>query len=71
MAATAYILINTEVGKGGDVAKALRRVEGVKTADSVTGPYDAIATVLKLFNQKFRMIRKSPVLPLNCSISPL
>ena len=43
MAVTAYVLIQTEVGKSGDVAEAVRRIEGVVSADDVTGPYDVIA----------------------------
>ena len=40
---TAYILIQTEMGKAGQVAKAILDVEGVRSAVSVTGPYDVIA----------------------------
>ena len=40
---TAYILIQTEVGKAGQVTKAILDVEGVRSAVSVTGPYDVIA----------------------------
>ena len=40
---TAYILIQTEVGSAGEVAKALVDVEGVRSAEGVTGPYDVIA----------------------------
>jgi DNA-binding Lrp family transcriptional regulator len=43
MAVTAYVLIQTEVGKSGDVADAVRRIEGIVSADDVTGPYDVIA----------------------------
>ena len=43
MAVTAYVLIQTEVGKSGEVAEAVRRIEGVVSADDVTGPYDVIA----------------------------
>jgi hypothetical protein len=39
---TAYILIQTEVGKAADVATQVR-VPGVAEADDVTGPYDVIA----------------------------
>jgi DNA-binding Lrp family transcriptional regulator len=39
----AYILIQTEVGKAGQVAKAVLDVEGVQSAEVVTGPYDVIA----------------------------
>jgi DNA-binding Lrp family transcriptional regulator len=39
---SAYILIQTEVGKAAGVARAARAVEGVTAADDVTGPYDVI-----------------------------
>jgi DNA-binding Lrp family transcriptional regulator len=38
----AYILIQTEVGKAADVAKAITDVKGVTLAEDVTGPYDVI-----------------------------
>jgi len=41
----AYILIETEVGKMGEVIESISRIEGVKSADLVTGLYDVIATV--------------------------
>jgi DNA-binding Lrp family transcriptional regulator len=40
---TAYILIQTEVGKAGQVAKAIMDIQEVRAADGVTGPYDVIA----------------------------
>jgi DNA-binding Lrp family transcriptional regulator len=43
MAVSAYILIQTEVGKAADVAAAVNDIEGVITAEDVTGPYDVIA----------------------------
>ena len=45
MAARAYVLIETAVGKNREVANALKQVGGVKSVDSVTGPYDIIAIV--------------------------
>ncbi len=45
MAARAYVLIETSVGKTKDVALALRKVKGVQEANAVTGPYDVIAVV--------------------------
>lgn len=42
MAITAYVLIQTEVGKAAHVASAVREIPGVVTADDVTGPYDVI-----------------------------
>jgi DNA-binding Lrp family transcriptional regulator len=43
MAVSAYILIQTEVGKAATVATQVREVDGVSSADDVTGPYDVIA----------------------------
>ena len=43
MAVSAYILIQTEVGKAADVAAAVDAISGVITAEDVTGPYDVIA----------------------------
>ena len=43
MSVSAYILIQTEVGKAADVATQVRAVPGVTEADDVTGPYDVIA----------------------------
>jgi DNA-binding Lrp family transcriptional regulator len=39
---TAYILIQTEVGKAAKVAKEIIEIEGVQQAEDVTGPYDVI-----------------------------
>jgi DNA-binding Lrp family transcriptional regulator len=38
----AYILIQTEVGKAAEVAKAIAGLPGIATAEDVTGPYDVI-----------------------------
>lgn len=43
MAVSAYILIQTEVGKAAQVAGEVAGIEGVVSADDVTGPYDVIA----------------------------
>ena len=40
---TAYILIQTEVGKAAQVAEKIVEIEGVQQAEDVTGPYDVIA----------------------------
>jgi DNA-binding Lrp family transcriptional regulator len=45
MAVKAYLLIQTEVGKAADVVEAIRSLEGVVSADDVTGPHDAIVLV--------------------------
>ncbi len=42
MVVQAYVLIQTEVGKAADVAKAIAEISGVTQADDVTGPYDVI-----------------------------
>ena len=42
MAVTAYLLIQTEVGKAAYVVEAIRGIDGVVSADDVTGPYDVI-----------------------------
>jgi DNA-binding Lrp family transcriptional regulator len=39
---TAYILIQTEVGKAAQVAKDIVDIMGVQQAQAVTGPYDVI-----------------------------
>ena len=45
MATKAFILIETAVGRGNDVIAAIQKVEGVKSVDLVTGPYDLVAIV--------------------------
>lgn len=47
MAAKAFILIETEVGKTKDAFAALQSLKGkgIKSVDMVTGPYDIIAVV--------------------------
>ncbi|SHF61242.1 AsnC family protein [Jatrophihabitans endophyticus] len=42
MAVSAYILIQTEVGKAAAVAAEIGGLTGVTTAEDVTGPYDVI-----------------------------
>jgi DNA-binding Lrp family transcriptional regulator len=39
---TAYILVQTEVGKAAQVAKDILDITGVQQAQAVTGPYDVI-----------------------------
>jgi len=43
MAAKAFVLIETAVGRSKEVAAALEQLKGVKSVDIVTGPYDIIA----------------------------
>ena len=45
MPTRAFILIETQVGKSQEVAAALRRMEGVKSADVITGTYDVISLI--------------------------
>ena len=45
MAMKAYVLIEVEVGKAGEVAEAVQKIEGVKSADTVTGHYDVVAAI--------------------------
>ncbi len=42
MVAKAFVLIETAVGRAKEVAAALEKLEGVKSVDAVTGPYDII-----------------------------
>jgi DNA-binding Lrp family transcriptional regulator len=39
---TAYILVQTAVGKAAQVARGIAEIEGVQQAEDVTGPYDVI-----------------------------
>jgi DNA-binding Lrp family transcriptional regulator len=43
MSVSAYVLIQTEVGRAATVARTVQGVQGVVTAEGVTGPYDVIA----------------------------
>ena len=45
MAAKAFVLIETVVGKNKDVVNSIRQLKGVKSVDVVTGPYDIIAVI--------------------------
>jgi len=45
MAAKAFVLIETAVGRNKEVVAALRQQRGVKSVDTVTGPYDIIAII--------------------------
>jgi len=42
---SAYVLIQTEVGKVAHVAQALSDLDGVEVAEEITGPYDIIAKI--------------------------
>ena len=45
MAAKAFVLIETAVGRNKEVATALEKLAGVKSVDIVTGPYDIIVII--------------------------
>ena len=45
MAVKAYVLIEAEVGKTSEVVESVQKVEGIKSADTVTGSYDIVATI--------------------------
>jgi len=45
MTAKAFVLIETAVGRTKEVASTLKQLEGVKSVDPVTGPYDIIAVI--------------------------
>ena len=43
MTVSAYVLIQTEVGKASQVTRAVGDLDGIVQVDGVTGPYDVIA----------------------------
>jgi DNA-binding Lrp family transcriptional regulator len=45
MAAKAFVLIETAVGKNREVLAALGKLKGMESVNTVTGPYDIIAVV--------------------------
>ncbi len=45
MAAKAFVLIETAVGRSREVVSALRQVKGAASVETVTGPYDIIAVI--------------------------
>ena len=45
MVAKAFVLIETAVGRTKDVVDALGQLKGVKSVNTVTGPYDVIAII--------------------------
>ncbi len=45
MAAKAFVLIETAVGKTKDVVSTLNKMEGLTSVNTVTGPYDIIAII--------------------------
>lgn len=45
MAAKAYVLIETAVGRNREVVAALSKIKGLTSVNTVTGPYDVIAII--------------------------
>ncbi len=45
MPSKAFVLVETAVDRSREVAAALRRVKGISSVDTVTGPYDVIAVI--------------------------
>ena len=45
MAAKAFVLIETVVGRNKEVVTALKQLEGMESVNAVTGPYDVIAII--------------------------
>ena len=43
--AKAFVLMETAVGRTKEVTAGLKQMEGVKSVDTVTGPYDIIAII--------------------------
>jgi len=43
--AKAFVLMETAVGRTKEVTAGLKQVKGVKSVDTVTGPYDIIAII--------------------------
>jgi DNA-binding Lrp family transcriptional regulator len=41
----AYILIECSIGRTKDVVMGLKKLKGIKSVETVTGPYDVIAVV--------------------------
>jgi DNA-binding Lrp family transcriptional regulator len=42
---TAWVLIQTEVGRAGEVAAAVSAIDGVELAEVTAGPFDIVAKV--------------------------
>jgi DNA-binding Lrp family transcriptional regulator len=57
----AYILVQTEVGKAGQVTEQIRGLDGISQVDGVTGPYDVIARVEA---EDLDSLAKSVVMPM-------
>ena len=58
---SAYILIQTEVGKAGHVTDMVRGIDGIVSVDPVTGPYDIVA---RAEAQDLDLLAKGTVMPM-------
>jgi DNA-binding Lrp family transcriptional regulator len=58
---SAYILIQTEVGKAAQVTERVRGIDGVIVVDPVTGPYDVVA---RAEAADLDMLAKGTVMPM-------
>lgn len=45
MAAKAFVLMETAVGRNKEVVSSLKKLKEIQSVDSVTGPYDVIAVI--------------------------
>ena len=45
MVATAFVLVNVEMGKARDVFNQMQEVGNIQNLDAITGPYDIVAVV--------------------------
>lgn len=45
MTVNAFVLIEAEVGKTGEIIHSAKKFNGVKSADLVVGPYDVVVVV--------------------------
>ena len=45
MPAKAFVLMETAVGRNKDVVESIKKLKGVVSVDTVTGPYDIIVVV--------------------------
>jgi DNA-binding Lrp family transcriptional regulator len=58
---SAYILIQTEVGKAAQVTEQIRGIDGILAVDPVTGPYDIVARAQA---EDLDLLAKGTVMPM-------
>jgi DNA-binding Lrp family transcriptional regulator len=58
---SAYILIQTEVGKAAHVTEQVRDIDGITAVDPVTGPYDIVA---RAEAEDLDLLAKGTVMPM-------